>query len=151
MSKVMGCYETKVFPNSVENYPMGYRIKTFTLAFFIMSCQSFSSIVFSKIHIGSPKDDVLNLYGRSPDEFGPSKRIEGAQAWYYKQGNELCGFTISNDKVAHMACQTTGPSAFQRALTGFGEGMQQSFGHQNTVNCTSNTYGNTTQTQCQSH
>lgn len=39
MSKVMVCYETKVSPNSVENYPMGYKIKTFTLAFFLtLSC-----------------------------------------------------------------------------------------------------------------
>lgn len=110
------------------------------------------------IQEGSSASDVTESLGQ-PDEFGQSQIVQGAEAWYYKSGPYVCGFTISNNVVVHRACATDSSyrspaakaaMALGQAFQGAGHATQNYQGGtiQTPVNCTTSTYGNQSYTNC---
>jgi hypothetical protein len=80
--------------------------------------------VYDNIHVGDSSDHVKDVLG-SPDSFGPSQKIPGATAWYYTSHGSICGFTINDDKVAAMACDSSNyVSPGRRALGAVGAGLK---------------------------
>jgi hypothetical protein len=120
--------------------------KVFLFAVLLNACASpMHQRAFEEIQIGDPSFKVTEAFG-TPDQFGESQRIPGAQAWYYKKKGTLCSFTIQDDKVAYRACDASNYAsggkqvlrAFAAGMQGAGEGLQR----KRSINCT--TSGNIT-------
>jgi hypothetical protein len=108
-----------------------------------------SSKVFENIHEGDSTDRLIQVLGQ-PDSFGPSQRIPGGTAWYYKTSSELCGFSIVDDVVKYIGCQKYQTPGYAKAvgtfLQGFGQGLQNA--NKNQTNCTTTGSGGFYQTTC---
>lgn len=96
--------------------------------FLTVGCASLRTEIYEGINVGDPSSKVTDLLG-SPQEFRPSEKEIGGQAWYYTRREDICGFTIKDGKVAHMMC-TNNPNymsagkAFGTLLIGMGDGLK---------------------------
>ena len=103
----------------------------------LSSCASLHDKVFKEIHEGDTDSHVLEVLGQ-PSFFEPSRRIAGAQGWYYDEGADRCGFTIDHAEVKYIFCGANpnyvGPGYFfGSVLQGMGQGLQN--GAKNQTNC----------------
>ena len=106
--------------------------------------------VHSQIRIGDPAQKVQDLLG-TPDTFGASQRVEGAQAWYYTRGADICGFTIEKETVNYYACDRNPNHVSTGMVVGsMLKGMGDGINNQNSrrISCTSTTLGVRTDTEC---
>lgn len=113
----------------------------------LSGCASLHSKVFNNIHEGDSISHVREVLGE-PDQFGESKRMPGANAWYYTKKADTCGLTIFDEKVAYVACQTDGnyKNAVSKSLEAFSQGLNQA--NANQLHCTSYNNGGIISTNC---
>ena len=113
------------------------------ILFVLNGCASLHATVFQNIHEGDSKDHLVAVLGQ-PSTFGASQRMPSATAWYYTKGADTCGFTINEDIVKYIACQTdpnyVNPAANVTGtlLKGAGDGLKSA--NKDSATCT--TYGN---------
>lgn len=88
-----------------------------TSIIFLNGCASLSSKVFQNIHEGDSSKHIVEMLGK-PDAFGPSQRVEGGTAWYYSSREEVCGFSLKDDVVKHIACDKNPNYVHPAAIVG---------------------------------
>ncbi len=103
-----------------------------------------------KINKGDSKETVLKSLGE-PKAFSP---MSNGVVWDYLEKCNSCSIYMENDTVVLSGCQdiptcdhgNRGLAAVGAVFKGFGDGY--SANRNNTINCTSTTYGTQTQTNC---
>ena len=121
-----------------------------------------------ELHYGSDRADVLEKLGDpSNAEFKGSSEMltytlqKGSKFWQVLLAIPTCGINLlftqkyeiiltdsKIDSITPVAGGSRGLAAISALFQGMGQGLQNAGTQSQTVNCTSNTYGNTTNTSC---